>query len=614
MQKGTFYIKASLLFATSLLIISLLFAVSLTAASSGMPLPTCTSDWTGGTCIGSITYDTDTVLVADVNISGSVNVLNGVTLTTNGWSLLMAGDLNNQGAIRTGNCSVGGKSYNGGTYDTVGGAGACGLYAQAFDITAGAIDASGGNGYINPGYGQLQTAAGSGGGGAGVVILAYSRTYSAGAYSVNGGSAGMPYDGVCGGTSHRSGTGGSTVALGGAAGEDYPPDYIGGNGIASTLPPVTNAGIVAWYASNFKNFLSGAGGGYGAGWGTLTTGANSIPTSYGGSGGAGGGLTSCSTAGIGGRGGDGAAVAYRYTFQPLPTPQPYYYNAIVMQPSNTVYIGQGAVLTANVTGGGTPPYSYEWFVNGVQNTTFSPSNAFTFNPATPSTYSIYVVVLDQNGIASQSPSTIITATTQQAKGCTNSNKGGTISIVASNLRGNTIQITNQSAVRLTGSSDNVIINMPGGNCNIAVQVTGSSDSLNIYNGTITLTETGSYDTTTLHGTVLSTQTITGSADRISGAIVDGNKFTITGSSSLVESVQVLNLTSLQLTGSYANITMSMLTSRPMAISVTGSYNIFHITNGVVSLKITGSSNGFYYHGTTITSQSTVGSGNKISKY
>ncbi len=284
---------------------------------------------------------------------------------------------------------------------------------------------------------------------------------------------------------------------------------------------------------------------------------------------------------------------------------------VTAQPSvpTSLEVGQSIPVNAFASGG-TGSYSYSWIVpSGASCPGFAaPGNSYSFIYAPTGTTSDCIFKVTANdGLATASAST---AVIKVNPGCTDSNKGGIVSITGSSIV-QIVKITDQSGVDITGSSDNVIIDMPGSDCNIAVQVTGSSNKLAVNNGTITLGVTGSSNIATLSNTIVSAQTITGSSDKLTGAILNASAFTITGSANLVESVLIKSLSSLQLTGSSVNITVDMLTTKPMATTITGSSNIFHIINGTISLKITGSSNNFYHHDTTITSQTITGSGNKI---
>jgi hypothetical protein len=84
---------------------------------------------------------------------------------------------------------------------------------------------------------------------------------------------------------------------------------------------------------------------------------------------------------------------------PLPT--------VTLSPASvSIPLGQNQTFTATVTGG-TPLYSYYWYVNGVQaaKTTVS---TFTFTPTTISTYyKLYVTIIDMYGLNATSNIAII---------------------------------------------------------------------------------------------------------------------------------------------------------------------------------------------------------------
>ena len=275
--------------------------------------------------------------------------------------------------------------------------------------------------------------------------------------------------------------------------------------------------------------------------------------------------------------------------------------------ASKVYAGQ-SVSFANTTSGGTGSNAYSYTENNIAGVT-QQGNKLTFADA--GSYAVTLTAIDKSGETASATLTIAVLP-PVLPGCNDGNSGPAVQITGSG-KTQTVQITDQSAVDVTGSSDDVTIIMPGSNCNIAVDVTGSSSKVNVYNGTITLTMTGSSDVASLSNTIVSKQSITGSSDKVTGAILDGSSFTITGSSNLVESVQVESLGSLTLTGSGSNITIDMLTSKLMATTITGSSNLVHMTNGTITLGITGSSNDFYYHDTTIESQTITGSNNKLIK-
>jgi hypothetical protein len=82
-----------------------------------------------------------------------------------------------------------------------GGSGANGLFIEASDIIAGAIDCAGGDGQNQPGQSS------AGGGGGGVVILAYVSSLTPGNYAFDGG-----YTTTADGTNHEFGGNGAVVA------------------------------------------------------------------------------------------------------------------------------------------------------------------------------------------------------------------------------------------------------------------------------------------------------------------------------------------------------------------------------------------------------------------
>jgi hypothetical protein len=273
----------------------------------------------------------------------------------------------------------------------------------------------------------------------------------------------------------------------------------------------------------------------------------------------------------------------------------------------TSVIAGHSVKFTNTTSGGTGSNAYSYSLSSSAGVTQN-SNLFTFGNT--GNYTVTLTVTDSIG-ETATASAQVTATPAQNPGC-KSNNGPVTSITASG-KTQTLTITNQSGVTLTGSSNKLTIFMPGSNCNIALKITGSSDQVTVYNGTVALTLTGSSDTVVMHNTVVTKQTITGSSDKVTGAIINGNSFTITGSSNLIESVLIQKLNSLTLTGSYLNLTMTMLTDSPMAITIVGSTDIIRVINGIISLSITGSLDTFYYHNTTITGQKITGSGDKVTK-
>lgn len=275
--------------------------------------------------------------------------------------------------------------------------------------------------------------------------------------------------------------------------------------------------------------------------------------------------------------------------------------------ANTEPITTGQTVDfKNVTSGGTGSDVYSYSVSPSNGVT-EKGNNFTFNSA--GNYLVTLMVSDISGETASSGVKISVLQPTPSE-CSGNNKGPALYITGSSIS-RTVEITNQSAVYITGSSNNVTIEMPGSNCDISVVVTGSSNKVNVYNGTISLSVTGSSNYVILHNTVISQQCITGSSNKVTGGIINGKSFTVTGSSDLVESFQVENLDSFQITGSSTDITLTMLTSNALQVSITGSSNILYLIDGKISLTVTGSDNTVYYDDTTITSKSIVGSGNKV---
>jgi len=163
----------------------------------------------------NVVFNENTNLKGDI-IAHSVTIDSGVTLSTNGYSIICSDNFINDGTINTG--------YSG----TAGGAGETG--------SNGSGGVAGGNGVsITTSYG------GSGGGGGG-----------ANYYEANGGS------------------GGSTTASGGSGGNDY--GGAGENGASSSAPTLSSSTIATWYSNGIQEYLEGAGGGGGGEYGGAESG------------------------------------------------------------------------------------------------------------------------------------------------------------------------------------------------------------------------------------------------------------------------------------------------------------------------------------------------------
>jgi hypothetical protein len=374
----------------------------------------CTNTWTGGSCVGSITYSTPITLANNINASGIITIDSGTTLSTNGFSIITAGNFINLGTITTG--------------PTRGAAGAIGNGLH------GATGASVSNSF-----------GGSGGGGGGDTTNT---------------------------TQPSGGPGGATTSAGGAgATARSGPGSPGATGVPNP-PTVNNANIIAWYHLGFPTKFAGAGGGAGGGLsgtypgGNGGAGANSIyiqaaniiagtinanglaglestsgsaPEDPGGGGGGGGAIvllaygsaTAPSITGIntiggsgfpptsggaGGKGGNGNVILFNYVNQPLATMVPP--TATLLTPSNVV-LDSGQYVTYNVlitSSPNTGPYTVNVVAsNGLVMNTIITSSTGTFTvtfksfvPAAGSD-SFNVIAFDAgSGTTFTSPSNIIT--------------------------------------------------------------------------------------------------------------------------------------------------------------------------------------------------------------
>jgi hypothetical protein len=79
--------------------------------------------------------------------------------------------------------------------------------------------------------------------------------------------------------------------------------------------------------------------------------------------------------------------------------------SVTVSPTNaTLDVGQSQTFTSSVSPG-TPPYSYQWYLNGVANGTGS---TWTFTPSSSGSYSVYVNVTDSAGVRAKSNVATIT--------------------------------------------------------------------------------------------------------------------------------------------------------------------------------------------------------------
>ena len=120
--------------------------------------------------------------------------------------------------------------------------------------------------------------------------------------------------------------------------------------------------------------------------------------------------------------------------------------------TNPISAGQ-SVLFTNTTSGGTGSNVYAYAENNTAGVT-QQGNKLTFADA--GKYSITLMVSDASGETATSKALIITVAQPTPLGCNNGNGGSAVVIVGSS-KTSVIQITNQDAVQITGSSNNVTI-------------------------------------------------------------------------------------------------------------------------------------------------------------
>lgn len=61
--------------------------------------PSCTDNWAGGSCSGSVTYSQSTTLDSSILVSGDVTIDPGITLTTDGNSIIVGQTFTNEGTV-----------------------------------------------------------------------------------------------------------------------------------------------------------------------------------------------------------------------------------------------------------------------------------------------------------------------------------------------------------------------------------------------------------------------------------------------------------------------------------------------------------------------------------
>lgn len=194
--------------------------------------------YTGGTCPGNIVFDASVNLTSDVKTTGSITINSGVTVITNGHSMLAGGAFSNYGNISTGSSpkyrnfssSYGGSG--GGGQGAASGGGAAGFSTLAYGGRAGGGGTGGSGSTPSPpslsasliaswyasgiqnylagawgGYGYSNGCCPGGSGAYGLFIEAYG--ISAGSINAGGGAGG----GTCSATALGGGGGGGAVLL-----------------------------------------------------------------------------------------------------------------------------------------------------------------------------------------------------------------------------------------------------------------------------------------------------------------------------------------------------------------------------------------------------------------
>lgn len=262
---------------------------SATSATSAITILTVCTNLASGTCNGDIVYASSTSLTGTVTATNMIYVESGVTLTTEGYSLIAGSLVTNQGTISAGSISgSGGSSPESFTssYSGSGGGGGGGK-SSGTGTNGGSTTVSGGTGGTsgNNGRGGTTPSAPSLSQSLVDTISSSPTTYLNGAGGGSGGNSG--------------GTGGSSA---------YGIYIQGAQIIAGTITATGSGGGTA----------SGSGGGGGGGGGgsiLLAYGTSLTSGTYTLSGGT--GSSGVSHAGSGGNGGAGQALTFKYTTPPI---------------------------------------------------------------------------------------------------------------------------------------------------------------------------------------------------------------------------------------------------------------------------------------------------------
>jgi hypothetical protein len=348
----------------------ILIATTVALQEAQSQQPQCTANWAGGSCTGNVFYNANTTLTNTVSVAGNVTINGGVTLSTDGFSILSGGVIDNFGALVSGYASGSSTVSYGGSGGGGGGGG------------SGNPNLAGSGGYT--GNSTLAQGGGSGGG-------CYARSSCVGDDGHPGStpnttkltSVGVEswyslgiqgyLEGAPGGKG-GCGAGGCGVEPAGTSG-------LGTFGLFLEAYKIINNGTMTTCAAQGGGGWNHAGGGGGGGAGSilLVSNAPAINGSICDSGGA-EGNPGQNGGGLGGSGGNGQVLAYIWSAPPIATP--LVISSIAVS-NTTVGIGQVTTISLSVRGG-IPSYVYNYTITNssgaMQLSELSFSNALTWSP------------------------------------------------------------------------------------------------------------------------------------------------------------------------------------------------------------------------------------------